>query len=795
MPAVKGHRPDHPAVPERRPGRFARLFARSFELWQRALSMPVVWLAVLGLVGGAALTPWSQLLVPRVEVGAIADRDYVAPHDLLLPDEETTRARQERARESVLPVYDYDPDTGLDERLANFFADGRQLAQLAPARRKSETVQTRLDEIVVGSGLKASAAQASLLLEQNFSADLEDRLRGVAARAARRGMVLGKQALLENRLRGITLRNLQTGTETTALDLYSYLAFPTEVGELLDSDVRDWPNLTSAQRRSLVAFLQANLTPNLHFNKSETVARQAEAERATAPSFNQVRRGQIIARQGDQLDATAVRRITAYQSTGAPFWGRALPILGVLVLLALAAWLLWLTLGGERLGEVGRRRLYGEAMFLLVVSLLGAKLCFITAEALAGSFDQAPFDSNLSYLYGVPYAALGLCAALLLGRPTAVAIALVFSLLASRFAPADAGTVMLLSLAGSLAVIYSLDHYQVKQRLVMTRLGFAVGGVNSLLALLLWALAGGRPGGSAQLGFDILCGVAGGVLAATVASSALPIFEAVLGLATDIKLAELANTNLPLLRRLAYEAPGTFQHSLMVANLAKHACEAIGADAPLAYTAALYHDVGKMLRPDYFVENQRGDNPHNKLQPSMSALVLTSHVKDGVDLARQHHLPQPILDAIEQHHGTRLIKYFYSRAVEQQAKLGGEVREESFRYPGPRPQNRVMGVLMLADAIEAASRTLLEPSLLKIRTLIRTIVEDCLHDGQLDDTDLTLADLSRVQESFVRVLTNIFHQRVDYPGFDFNARPHGERERAGEKKGAKVVPLSGARAS
>jgi putative nucleotidyltransferase with HDIG domain len=190
----------------------------------------------------------------------------------------------------------------------------------------------------------------------------------------------------------------------------------------------------------------------------------------------------------------------------------------------------------------------------------------------------------------------------------------------------------------------------------------------------------------------------------------------------------------------------------MVANLAKEGSEAIGADPILAYTCGLYHDVGKMFRPDYFIENQRpGQNRHDKLVPSMSVLILLNHVKDGLELAREHGLPRVIRDAIQQHHGTRLIKYFYNKALEQRGTEPGEVTEEKYRYPGPRPQNKV------------------------IRGLIKTIVDDCLNDGQLDHTDLTLSDIRNISEAFLRVLANIFHQRVDYPGFDFNAGAKREK--------------------
>jgi putative nucleotidyltransferase with HDIG domain len=297
--------------------------------------------------------------------------------------------------------------------------------------------------------------------------------------------------------------------------------------------------------------------------------------------------------------------------------------------------------------------------------------------------------------------------------------------------------------------------------------------------LILTALNGLGERGVMQIAFDLVCALAGGLLVAAVASFAVPILESLLGITTDIKLVELANTNLPLLRRLAFEAPGTFQHSLMVANLAKEGSAAIGADSVLAYTAGLYHDVGKVLRPDYFIENQRsGRNPHDKLLPSLSALILINHVKEGLELGREHGVPQVILDAIQQHHGTRMIKYFYHRAMEQREPEAGEVSEEKYRYPGPRPQNKVMGVLMLADGVEAASRTLVEPTPAKIRSLIQTITDDCLREGQLDETDLTLSDLRKVTDSFLRVLSNIFHHRIDYPGFDFNAGPKRERRTA-----------------
>lgn len=749
--------------------RLARLVRRAGSGWNRLLEIPAVWVGLLLTVGAWGLTPGGLLPVPEAREGEIASRDYVAPADLLIPDEETTAEKQERARQEVPPVYDLDSAAAgkLERELAALFAAGRQLD------RRDEELS--LDDLTVAlaraSGLRVSRSQAATLSAQGFSADLEDRVRTLAGRALRRGIVEGKGRLLENRVRGITLRDLRSGEERLHFDLYDYLEYPGEVRDFLAAEIEDWRDLTVAQRGQVVELLLANLLPNLSSNRSETLERQDEAAAAVAPTFKQIRKGQMIVRKGDQIGPAEARMIA--EATGSDrVSGRLLPLTGTLALLGLTALVLWLGLSRERVADHSRRRLYSEVVLLLLVSILGAKFSFLVASGLANSFDAAPFSAFRSYAYGVPFAALALVAALLFSRTAAFLLAFLFALLVSRLAGTEALWVTLYAAVGSLGAVYAVNAYQIKQRLTLTRVGLLVGGLNVLSVLILTALSGGVGTTPLQLLFDGLCAFGGGLLVAAVGSFSIPILETTLGITTDIKLVELANANLPLLRRLAFEAPGTFQHSLMVANLAKEGCETIGADPVLAYTGGLYHDVGKVLRPDYFVENQRpGQNPHDKLTPSMSSLVIISHVKDGLDLADEYHLPQPVRDAIAQHHGTRLISYFYSRAKERsegKEREGKEdVTEEKYRYPGPKPQDKVMGVLMLADGVEAASRTLTEPTELKIRTLVKKIVSDCLDDGQLDESDLTLADIKKVSRSFVRVLTNIFHQRIDYPGYDF----------------------------
>jgi cyclic-di-AMP phosphodiesterase PgpH len=761
-----------------REGGGRRALRRVSELWRGSLGVAALWASLFILLGTWSLMPGGFFFAPRARAGSIAGQDYVAPHDLLLLDEESTRAKQARASDAVLPVYDFDAgeQAERDQQLESLMSRGRQLLGKGEAVRGKDAMAALEAELTgnsqpqeAPSGLKLTPEELDFLVRKRFSADLEDRLRSVVAQALRRGIVANKPLLLENRLRGIVVRNLTTRSEKVQLDLFNHLGYPDELRDFLEGEVRAGSGLSAADRRVVVDLLFENLQPNLHLNRSETLARREAAAAGSGQVFTQIKKGQVLVRKGDQINATAARAISLMR--GDRRLGHQLPpVAGTLLLLALAALVVWQGLKDQRIADHSRERAFGETLLLLLVSLLGAKFSLLVAAAVAASFGEPPLTSFQSWVYAVPFASLALLSTLLFTRSTAMLLAFLFPLLISRAIEGDALWMVLYATAGGLAAVFALDRYQLKQRLVIMRIGLVVGVVNLIMALVLSALSGTLDRGPMAVLFDLLLALASGFLVATVASSALPVLESLLGITTDIKLVELSNTNLPLLRRLAFEAPGTFQHSLMVANLAKEGCEAIGADAVLAYSGGLYHDVGKIFRPDYFIENQRpGQNRHDKLLPSMSALILINHVKEGLELAREHNLPQPIKDAVEQHHGTRLIKYFYNRARELADPTTGEVREEKYRYPGPKPQNRVMGVIMLADGIEAASRTLVEPTPSKIRTLIHTITEDCLRDGQLEESDLTLKDLSRVSEAFFRVLANIFHQRIDYPGFDFNA--------------------------
>jgi putative nucleotidyltransferase with HDIG domain len=301
----------------------------------------------------------------------------------------------------------------------------------------------------------------------------------------------------------------------------------------------------------------------------------------------------------------------------------------------------------------------------------------------------------------------------------------------------------------------------------LLKVGTFLGLANTLLVTFILFVQYGYQimGYPREIFFSLLFTFLGGGFSGFVVVGLMPIIES-FGYVTDIKFLELANTNHPLLTRLAIEAPGTSHHSFIVSRLAEAAAEAISGNALYARVASLYHDIGKTFKPDYFVENQKsGENKHDHIAPRMSSLIIQSHVKDGIELAKKYKLPQSIIDAIPQHHGTSLITYFYSKAKKLENPQMDSVDENDYRYPGPKPKSRECAVIMLADATEAATRSLDEPTPTKISGVVDMIIHKFFSDGQLTQCELTLTDLNTIGESFVKVLsTSIYHQRVKYPG-------------------------------
>jgi len=379
-----------------------------------------------------------------------------------------------------------------------------------------------------------------------------------------------------------------------------------------------------------------------------------------------------------------------------------------------------------------------------------------------------------------PYAFAPLVMSVLLGRNHGLYAAVSVSLWSSiLFGTIDAPLLVCCLISGFTAVYLTL---QVRRRSRLIRAGLGVG-----LAIWLLSLTFGLIGPInlfpptandwAMIGLQSALAIGNGLVTAMVVGGVLPILEQLFQITTDISWLEASDLNHPLLRRMTIEAPGTYHHSLVVANLAESAAEAIGANGTLCRVCAYFHDVGKLVKPEYFTENMNFErNPHDDLAPSMSALIIIAHVKEGVDLALKHGLNQRIIDIIQEHHGTSLVYYFYQRALQQQegARAGGkitnireedipEVEEESFRYGGPKPQTKESAIVSLADIVESASRSLEKPTPQKIEQLVRELIEERTADVQLDECDLTLGEIKTIIERFSFTLMTMLHSRIAYP--------------------------------
>lgn len=419
------------------------------------------------------------------------------------------------------------------------------------------------------------------------------------------------------------------------------------------------------------------------------------------------------------------------------------------------------------------RSLFLLASVILLTVAIARGFLFLT-RSVSHALPSVPLSS---LEYTVPVALGGLLLAVLFNSRLAFAGSLAISILTSLLASAEL-RFFLYSFVGSLTAIFALVGQ--KDRATLLRAGGLVGLAN-LYSILAWSFLSGATG---SLGYDLLCGLINGLLVAILALGVLPLFEHLFEVATDFRLIELCNLNHPLLKRMILKAPGTYHHSVVVGTLAEGAAEAIGANALLCRVGAYYHDIGKMTKPLYFVENETdARDRHGKLKPSLSSLVIVSHVKAGVELGRAYGLPPAILEMIPQHHGTRLVSFFYQKARRTHDPDLGEVREEGFRYPGPKPQTKEAAILMLADAVEAASRTLTERTPGRFQALVGTIANAIITDGQLNECELTFRELSLIEESFVRALSGIYHHRVDYPGFDFEGHvaKRGGNDASGQK--------------
>lgn len=492
--------------------------------------------------------------------------------------------------------------------------------------------------------------------------------------------------------------------------------------------------LPKASRDAIVASVMEVVQPNLKLDDKKIADIRTQAMAQIEPVM--VLQGEIVVRRGDVITREKVQILKdlGLQRARTSY----LTILGIsgAVLLTVAFLVVYLW-------QNQRELLHNDSL----LALLG--LLVIVYVFVVKILSLIPWE-GIGYLMPTAFAAM--MVSLLLDSHMAYTVVVMLSFIVGLVTGFELIPVVT-SLAGGFAAAFSVG--RVTQRSDVTRAGF-ISGIVSFMAM---AIMGLSTSNMFVLKNSYL-GLINGVISAILTIGFLPYLESLFGITSSIKLLELSNPNQPLLRKLLLEAPGTYHHSVIVSNLAEAAVEAVGGDGLLARVGAMYHDIGKTKRPYFFVENQiTTENPHDKLSPSLSTLIITSHVKDGVELAKQYKLPLSLVDFITQHHGDDLVRFFYHKAVES----GQSVEEEDFRYPGPKPQSKETAIVMLADSVEAAVRSLSRPTPGRIEGLVRKIIKSRLSEGQLDESNLTLKDLDKIAHAFVQVLGGIFHTRIEYP--------------------------------
>jgi len=670
--------------------------------------------------------------------GQIVQEDILAPFDFRVLKDEGEFQREIAAEEAkVPPVVRVSDETTRDlmRQIEQFFVD---VERILDTEGEAEDQHRMLREL----GVPMSEAGRNVLLDLASEQRLREEVRSFFFDMLDRGVLSEKEYFLDGGYDRLSL--IKQGEEymvgiDNLLDLEHVSVEATEWGRTSFEDSRALLNAFF----ELATYFAA---PNLTFDVQETEARRAERREAVPAHTDIYLKGQKIIGAHERVSGKHIQVLRSMEQKWAELrtesgpWQSFYPHAGRLLAAAAVVFLFAVYLRRHR------PKLYRSDVRLLLISVIG--LIGVGLTSLITAF-------GLSY-YLIPVVLVAMLATILFDDHVGIAVTGAFLMVTSLIEGLSLPLIFTLGLVGATAV-YGVAGLRERKRFWQSL--FYVGGayVISIGAADFLHLVTGEET-LVKIGYGLLSAFGSAGLAMIV----LPLFESLFKMTTNITLLELSDLNRPLLKNLSLLAPGTYHHSIMVGNLSEAAAEAIGANSLRARVGAYYHDIGKMAKPDYFVENQAGgENKHDRLSPKISALVLISHVREGTELARKERLPADIIDAIREHHGTTLMAFFYEKARSLSGE--GEVPDSDFRYPGPKPKTRENAIIMLADVAEAATRALVDPTRGKIAQRIFEVTNAKFEEGQLDDCDLTFRELRKIQEAFVPILTSAMHSRIRYP--------------------------------
>ncbi len=727
--------------------------------WLDRIRMPLYqkWLIGIGtaLLLTLLISPSLKFHIKDYKIGDIAHKEIKSPQDLLVEDEKSTYEKRLEAQRSVLPVYDYDPGvlTDAENRIRSAFELLSSSSRMG-GKRPEETLKRR-NEWDSTLRIPLSPLEWSILERERFNPSIGENALKLLSPLLKRGIVNDKDLFDPDSDKGVTLRNIHTREERKSLPPFSFLDMKEARAKLrAQSDLLS-PSTGRDVSQIALKIAEHLLRANITFNRNETEERKAIARERVSPVYYQVKRGEVILRPGERVQEEHLLKIKALKKAMERSQILAILIgLGLLTLLILASLYEFSTKNIRKVSLSSKDLLFFCSTLVGLIGLL--KIFQLITDILGGEILSIP---SSSYTYLFPIA----CGAMLVRIVLNSEVSIFFAILSSYFFATLMGNQLFLFIFAFIgSAIGAHKVARCEQRNILIKAGLIVGGIN-LMMIFSYSLISGIPFKLVLIP-EFIMGFLGGLLSSVIVLGTAPMIEALFGYTTDIKLLELANLDNPLLKDLIFQAPGTYHHSYVVGSLVEAASKSIAANPLLARVSAYYHDIGKLKKPLYFIENAGGlENKHDHLTPTMSSLILISHVKDGVELARENRLGERIANIIQQHHGTSLISYFYQKAKEKENPEMNPLKEEDFRYPGPKPQTKEAGLILLADAVEAASRSLSEPTPSRIKGLVQRIINNIFLDGQLEECELTLKDLREIEESFTRILTAIFHQRIDYP--------------------------------
>jgi putative nucleotidyltransferase with HDIG domain len=707
------------------------------------LAMVGVFLVLLEFIFPAAVPGRG----PELTVGQVAREDIVAPYDFdVLKSEEELQAERELAAAGVVAVYRFDEEILAEQRrrLGDFLSKIYGIRTGAEPTRQKREMLGQLEVTLSDTTRQILTARAS-------AESVEERARAVLNILYEKGMLRTRGAQAGPSDQTVMLVR---GDEESLVNLGDFQPVA-NISQVVYADALDFFE-DRARARAVEEIVVPFLRGNVVHDTSETERRRHEAmdsvDEFTGRDF---KKDEVIIERGERVTTEHVTIVRSMDVKGAALLNmesgpaRFFPSLGRILeaLLLLGSLVLYLSV--RRGSMLLSRRCQVLFMVLIVIVM-------VAAASVRGLTGVAP--------YLVPIAVLAMLASMLFDFEVAIISTVITVLLAGMYSRFGIPFVLISTVAGVVAA-HSVRQVRHREDFYMSAIKVVVAYAVAIAVADIWKV---------DLGLATLtrCGWGGlnAVVSMGIVVVTLPLFERGFRVTTDITLLELADMNKPLLRKMAMSSPGTYHHSIVVGNLAEAAAKAIGANGLLTRVASYYHDIGKLVDPGYFVENQQGLDPkesrHTGLKPKVSSLVIRAHVKDGVKLARKEGLPEPLIDVIREHHGTSVMEYFYNKALEE-SDGSEEITEADYSYPGPRPRSKESAIIALADTIEARVRSIgdsLTPK--RIEAEVDEVMERRWRDHQLDDAELTLSDLRKIREAFFRVLVGMYHQRIKYPGQD-----------------------------